>query len=243
MFFLTMKRFFRKLFIRILVLATLVAGAFWYVGYREYQKTIEEKPLDTLLQAVKTESSYLTYEQIPVIFLDAVVSVEDERFYERDSVLDAEALLRATWTNLKNFSLVQGGSTIPQQVSKNLYYDHHASLVRKVAEYYLTKDLMESQSKQQILSLYIHIIYYGNGAYGLMEASENYFGLKPWELNDGELTLLAGLPQAPSTYDLTSNFEGAKQRQKHVLDRMVKKEKLTEKQAEDIYHMEVMGYE
>lgn len=238
-----MKRFFRKLILRLFVLVLIILGVFWFLGYREYQKVTRHASISEKLETLKTSKSYLTYEQLPVLFLDATVSVEDERFYQREGVLDKEALLRAAWTNLKNFKFLEGGSTIPQQVSKNLYFGHETTPIQKIAEYYITKDLLEIQSKNQVLEIYVNIIYYGNGAYGVSEAAYNYFGLNPWDLNEGELTILAGLPQAPSVYDLTQNFHLAKNRQAHVLSRMVKGKIITQDEANQYYNMEVLGYE
>lgn len=221
----------------------IIASGFWFLGYREYKKVTKADPLNEKIAELKEANYYLNYEQLPVIFLDATVSVEDERLFDRKSVLDKEALLRAAWTNLKNLKFLEGGSTIPQQVAKNLYYGHETSAIRKIAEYYITKDLLDIQTKNQVLEIYVNIIYYGNGAYGISDAAYNYFGLNPWELNDGELTLLAGLPQAPSVYDLTENFDLAKDRQKHVLSRMVSLKKLTQEEADQLYNMEVLGYE
>ena len=238
-----MKKFIKKTIRRLLIGLILLSSAIWFIGYKEYQSVIEKDPLINKVEESINNAAYLEYEEIPSVFLDAIVSIEDERFYKRSTTLDPEAVLRAFWVNLKNFSFLQGASTIPQQTAKNLYYGHEMSMIRKVSEYYLTKDLLENYSKEEILTLYINIIYYGNGATGLYQASQNYFGLDVASLNEGELTLLAGLPQAPSVYDLTQNFKLAKERQIQVLNRMVYSEKITQEQADDYYHMEVYGYE
>ena len=238
-----MKKFLKKIIIRLLVVILLLSSAIWFIGYREYQRVMEEVPLAEIVEDYQHQDYYLNYDEIPPIFLDAIVAVEDERLYTRTTTLDPEAVLRAVWVNLKNFDLLQGASTIPQQTAKNLYYGHETSIIRKVSEYYITKDLLENYSKDEILTLYINIIYYGNGAIGLYEAAQNYFALDPFLLNEGELTLLAGLPQAPSVYDLTQNFNLAKQRQIQVLDRMVYLKQITEEQSNYFYNMEVYGYE
>lgn len=238
-----MKKLLKKLIKLILILCLIIIGATWFLGYRKYKGIIKERPVEKTINTLRQDSYYLSYDQIPVIFLDAVVAVEDERLYTRETTLDVEALMRATLTNIKTMSFAEGGSTIPQQVIKNVYFDHTADPVRKVAEYYLTKDLLNIYSKQRVLETYVNIIYYGNGAYSLGQAADHYFSFPVKELNDGELTILAGLPNAPSVYDLTVNFPLAKQRQAHVLSRLVETEKITQDQADEIYRMEVSGYE
>lgn len=234
-----MKKFIKKVLTLLLVLGVSLSGVIFYLGYREYRDVTENVSIQKQVLEVTQKDDYASLEMIPQIFMDAVVSVEDERYWKRNSTLDFEALLRATYHNIRNLSLVEGASTIPQQVSKNLYFSHSASFKRKVAEYFITRDLLKVYSKEEILELYVNMIYYGAGAYGVQSAALNYFNMNVWELNDGELVILAGLPQAPSVYDLNVNYDLAKQRQSHVLDRMVKTGVLKEAEAEVIYDMEV----
>lgn len=222
-----------------LVLGLALGGVVFYLGYQEYRDVTESVPIKEQVLTITQKDDYATLEMIPQIFLDAIVSVEDERYWTRNSTLDIEALVRATYNNLRHLSLEEGGSTIPQQVSKNLYFDHSASFKRKVSEYLITKDLLDLYSKEEILEMYVNMIYYGAGAYSIQSAALNYFNMNVWELNEGELVILAGLPQAPSVYDLNINFDLAKQRQKHVLDRMVNTGALQKQEAEAIYNMEV----
>ncbi len=238
-----MKKLLKKLIKFILILCLIIVGTTWFLGYRKYKDIIKLQPIEETIDALRQDPYYLSYDKIPVIFLDAIVAVEDERLYTRETTLDVEAVLRATLTNIKTMSFAEGGSTIPQQVIKNVYFDHTASPIRKVAEYYLTKDLLNIYTKQRVLETYVNIIYYGNGAYSIGQAADHYFSFPVKELNDGELTILAGLPNAPSVYDLTVNFPLAKERQAHVLYRLVETEKLTQEEADEIYRMEVSGYE
>ena len=238
-----MKKLFKKTIKWLFIIALICAGAIWALGYREYQAVLKETSLESKVATLHEENGYATYDTIPQLFLDAVVSVEDERYWTRTTTLDYEALGRAMVVNVMHFSLEQGGSTIPQQVAKNLYFDHSASLVRKVSEYYITKELLDDYSKYDILEMYVNIIYYGNSGYGIKNASQIYFDVDPWQLNEGELIILAGLPQAPSVYDLTINFNLAKERQAHVLSRMVSNEIIDQDRADAIYAMEVRIYE
>lgn len=238
-----MKKFLKKVFRFILIAIVVVFLATWHLGYREYQKVIADVPLKEKLEKAQEDLFYRSYDQIPTIFLDAIVAVEDERFYTRNTTLDFVAVARAMWVNLRSLSFIEGGSTIPQQVVKNLYFSHEVNPTRKVAEYYLAKDLLQEISKERILETYVNIIYYGNGAYSVGEASERYFGRPLKALNDSELTLLAGLPNAPSVYDLTQNFELARQRQSHVLSRLVHNGFITDLEKLEIEQLEVRGYE
>ena len=101
---------------------------------------------------------------------------------------------------------------------KNLYFSNDQSFIRKVAELFVAFDLERIYNKDDVLELYVNVIYYGDGNYGIKEASENYFGKVPAGLSYDEATLLAGLPQAPSSYALSSHYDRAKQRQSEVIE-------------------------
>ena len=156
-------------------------------------------------------------EEITPDFTDAIVAIEDHRFYEHGA-FDFISLVRATFINMKTKEVTQGGSTLTQQVGKNLYFNNNRTFIRKVAELFVALDLERIYSKDDILELYVNIVYYGDGNYGIKEASENYFDNTPAELSYDEATLLAGLPQAPSAYALNSHYDRAKQRQSEVIE-------------------------
>ena len=143
-------------------------------------------------------------------YQNAVIAVEDHRF-EKHGGIDIIGTCRAIVTNITSFSLVEGGSTITQQLARNLYFTQEQSLTRKIAELLVAFDLEKNYSKDQILELYINTIYFGEGYYGIKEACEGYFD---------EMTLLAGIPNAPSVYSLNANPDLAKQRQQHVINAM-----------------------
>ena len=131
-------------------------------------------------------------------------------------------MLYITFINKKSINItqkkvLQGGSTITQQVAKNLYFDNDQNFLKKIAEMFVAFELEENYSKDEILELYVNIIYYGDNNYGIKEASNNYFGIEPIALDYDQSTLLAGLPQAPSSYALGENYELAKERQKQVI--------------------------
>ena len=118
--------------------------------------------------------------------------------------------------------LEQGGSTITQQLVKNMYYDQNKTLARKAAEAWTALYVERQLSKEEILELYINTIYFGDGYYGLKEASRGYFGKEPQDLTDSEAVLLAGIPNAPSAYAPSRHADLALQREKQVLAAMVK---------------------
>ena len=159
-------------------------------------------------------------ERIPQKLIEAFVSAEDSRFFEHEGI-DFLGILRALWKNIKAGGIVQGGSTITQQVTKSLLLSPERSFSRKLKEAILAYRIEKHLSKQEILFLYLNQIYLGHGAYGVQAAAQNYFGKNVEELNLAECATLAGLPQAPSRYSPYSHPERAKERQVYVLNRMV----------------------
>lgn len=161
----------------------------------------------------------LPYEQVPRRVIEAFVASEDERFWEHRGI-DTRSILRAFLENLKAGRVVQGGSTITQQVTRSLLLSREKSLERKVKEAILATQLEQNLTKEQILTLYLNQIYLGNRAYGVHAAAQNYFhkGLK--DLNLAEIALVAGLPSAPASYSPLANPAEARRRQQHVLNRM-----------------------
>jgi monofunctional glycosyltransferase len=128
-------------------------------------------------------------DEIDPFFLQAVVAVEDRRFYQRQG-LDFRSLGRAMWTNLKNFDLLEGGSTIGQQVGKNLYFDFRFNVLRKIAEVFLLYDIEKTITKDETLELYVNMNYYGDGYIGIKRASMGYFDRLPSELTLGQASFI-----------------------------------------------------
>lgn len=159
-------------------------------------------------------------DQIALSMQLAIVAIEDERFYQHRGI-DFRGLARAAYQNLRSGGIVQGGSTITQQLAKNLYLGPERTLGRKVKELYYTIQLERTYTKKEILNMYLNRVYFGQGAYGVEAAARTYFDKSAKELTLGESALLAGLPRAPSYYAPTTNLKGAKERQKLVLGRMV----------------------
>ena len=130
----------------------------------------------------------------------AIVAVEDKRFYEHNGV-DVRGIGRALWQDIRSQGLVEGGSTITQQFVKNAYVRNERTIARKVREAALAWQLEQRWSKERILTAYLNTIYFGNGAYGILQAARAYFGKKAIELTLPEAALLAGIPTDPSRYD------------------------------------------
>jgi penicillin-binding protein 1A len=150
----------------------------------------------------------------------ATIAIEDRRFYEHRG-LDAEGIARALWEDIKAGKVVQGGSTIPQQLVRNLYISRERTLERKVREACLALKLSRAWSKDRILAAYMNGVYFGNHAYGVEAAAQTYFSKRARNLNLVESALLAGLPQAPATYDPIQRRRQALARRNAVLRAML----------------------
>ena len=158
-------------------------------------------------------------DRIPNHLVQAFVASEDARFFQHKG-LDYLAIFRALFRNIFSGEIVQGGSTITQQVVKSLLLTPEKRLTRKIREAILAYRIEKYLSKEEILYLYLNQIYLGHGAYGVAAAAENYFGKSIEELSLAESAMLAGLPQAPSKYSPYHHPEQAKRRQTYVLHRM-----------------------
>ena len=228
-----MKKFLKKLIALILVLALCAAGYFTALGYTMYKSVVREKSIEKRIEEIRQRDNYTTLSDIPKIYKDAVIAVEDSRFYKHKGV-DFISLIRAFVVNIKEKELSQGGSTITQQFAKNLLFSHEQSISRKAAEFFATYYIEKTFGKDEILELYMNIIYYGDGYYNIRDASLGYFGVTPDKMSDYQSTLLAGIPNAPSVYAPTKNPELSKKRQDKVLERMVETKVLTEEEKEKI---------
>lgn len=172
----------------------------------------------------------LPLSEVPDMLKKAFVAAEDSRFYTHKGI-DILSIFRAFYKNVEAGAIVQGGSTITQQVTKSFFLSPEKSYTRKMKEAILAYRIDNKFSKDEILFLYLNQIYLGHGAYGVQAASENYYGKSANELNLAECAMLAGLPQAPSKYSPFSYPERAKQRQIYVLNRMVEEDFITNIQA------------
>lgn len=181
------------------------------------------------ISASKTEA--VGMKEIPTHMVQAVVAIEDHRFYSHSGV-DYWGSLRATVTNLKAGHTVQGGSTLTQQLAKNVFLTHERTYKRKIKEVLLAKKIERSYTKDEIMEMYLNTIYFGEGAWGLKKAARTYFGKEPEDLTVGESALLAGMIQAPSALSPFKNFNKAMTRRDVVLSKMVTEGFIDEKTAQ-----------
>jgi len=130
--------------------------------------------------------------------------------------------------------MVEGGSTITQQLVKNLCFTQEKSIDRKMAEIMMALQVEKDYSKDELLELYVNSIYFGNQFYGIGEASRGYFGVEPAQMTDSQSTILAGIPNAPSAYAWNTHPELAKERQQKVLKSMVRQKYFTQQEADEI---------
>jgi len=156
-------------------------------------------------------------EEFPDFLKEVVVAVEDRRFYQHNG-LDARGIGRAIWNNLRAGSKAEGGSTITQQLARTLFLSQEKTYTRKIKEVLIAVAIEEKYSKDAILNMYLNEIYMGRGCSGIPCAALSYFGKDIWQLNKAEMTMLAGIIQAPEAYAPERNFEGLKSRQNTVID-------------------------
>lgn len=228
-----MKRVTIGIMVLVLVLGVLVASRFIGDGYQLYQNALKQQDLESKVNEIRQSSNYTTIDEMPEMYLKAVIAAEDHRFKYHNGI-DVIAIVRSTWNNLVAGSIQEGGSTITQQLAKNLYFTQEKQFTRKIAEMFMAFRIERTYTKTEILELYVNSIYFGDGYYCVRDASQGYFGIDPAEMTDYQSTLLAGIPNAPSIYSLSKNPQLAKQRQKEVIRKMLEQEYITEDEAQAI---------
>ncbi|MEW6409207.1 MAG: PBP1A family penicillin-binding protein [Nitrospirota bacterium] len=171
--------------------------------------------------------------KIPKYVKDAIIAVEDSRFYSHSGI-DLFGIIRAILVDIRERRIVEGGSTITQQLARRLFLKPEKTISRKIKEAILSLQIEKRYTKDEILELYLNNVYFGSGAYGVETASQTYFGKSASELTFTEAATLAGLPKAPNIYSPIKNPEKAKVRRNHVLRRMVEENYITMAQAKEI---------
>lgn len=210
-----------------------IVGFYTYQGYEMYKEAILETPISEKVEKIKDNKNYSNIEDLPQMYINAVIAVEDHRFYKHGAI-DIISIGRAIYTNIKKFDLVEGGSTITQQLAKNIYFTQEKKILRKIAEVFMAFELEKELTKDDIFELYVNTSYFGDGYYNVKEAANGYFDKEPIQMDDYECTLLAGIPNAPSVYAPTKNPDLARQRQEQVIDKLVKYGYITQEYAEEI---------
>ena len=226
-----------KTFLKVILLLMLIGISIGLLligkGYDMYKEAIQETPLEEKVEEIKSKENYTKISELPQMYLDAVISVEDHRFYKHSGI-DIIAIGRALINDIKAMEFVEGGSTITQQIAKNEYFTQEKKITRKIAEVFMAYEIEKNYLKDEILELYINTIYFGNGYYNIKDACEGYFGKSPNEMTEGECIMLAGIPNAPSVYNPKENPKLAKERQKQVADKMVEYGYLSKEKEDEI---------
>ena len=230
-------KFLKKMFLLFVIIGLIILFYFVFNGYMLYRRAIDTKSIEARVTELRSKDFFTTYNELPSYYIDAVVAVEDHRFYTHNGI-DYLSILRAVLNNIKAGKPVEGGSSITQQVAKNLVFNQEKTIYRKIAELFAARDLERHYSKNEILELYVNNMYFGNGYYNIHDACYGYYKKVPKELTLYEATLLAGVPNAPSVYAPTVNMKLAEQRQSQVLDKMVEYKKISEEEANKIKSMQ-----
>ncbi|QOR67353.1 PBP1A family penicillin-binding protein [Cytobacillus suaedae] len=181
----------------------------------------------------------IEFEEVPNHVVNAVISVEDHRFYKHNGI-DYLGILRAMFRNILAGEVVEGGSTITQQLTKNVFLTNDQTLSRKWEEYFLAQKIERTYSKNEILEMYLNQIYFGEGAWGIRNAAELYFGKKVQELTINESAILVGLIKAPSRLSPLKNFEKSMERRDIVLTLMHQHGYITEEEMNQAKAQEIV---
>ena len=198
-----------------------------------YKEVISKESIEKKVEKIKEYDNYISISEVPETYKNATIAIEDHRFYSHGAI-DVFTTARSFIENIRNKELSNGGSTITQQVARNMYFTQEKSFIRKVAELFVAVDLEKNYSRDEILEMYLNIIYFGDGYTGLKQASYGYYRKSPSKLSLAEQAMLAGIPNAPSIYSPNVNPELAKKRQQKVLDAMVKYGYISKAEAKNI---------
>ena len=222
----------RIIFIVVLI-SMSIALLFIGNGYNMYKEAIEKASVEDKITEIKGKENYTDFSELPQLYKNAVIAVEDHRFYKHNGI-DIIAIGRSAFNDIKAMSFVEGGSTITQQLAKNIYFTQEKKIERKIAEVFMAFEIEKNCDKDEILELYLNTSYFGDGYYTPKEACRGYFNKELNEMTDYECILLAGIPNAPSVYAPTKNPDLAKQRQRQVMKKMIEYGYLTEEEADNI---------
>ena len=214
-----MKKLILKLLFWIFVILLIIFSIIFGLGYLKYKNAIDEISIVDKIKQIQEKENYIKLDNISEDYKNAVVAIEDHRFYTHSGI-DIFSIIRSTYTNIRNKSLEYGASTITQQLGRLMYFSQEKSFIRKASEIFVAFELEKNYSKDEILELYLNLMYFGNGYYGINDASKGFFNKSPKDLTFYEATYLAGLPNAPSVY--SENDELAEERRMQVVNAMKK---------------------
>ncbi len=213
-----------------MVLALAGTIFFMHVGRMRSRDAIASRPVKEAAEVYLDCDSCLAFEEVDPDLVHAVTSIEDKRFFERTG-FDWVALIRAVINNFKAGRMVEGGSTITQQIAKNLYFaDVPRGFDEKLAEVFLMAELETIFTKKQLFAVYVNMNYYGDGYWGLKQAAAGYYQKDAGDLTPAEAAMLAGIPNAPALYQLSTGHDRALTRQRRILQAMRKNKYITEEE-------------
>ena len=214
-------------------LCVIVVGFFAIKGAVMWNNAKAANPLDTAVAELQSAEGFARVSELPQFYINAVISVEDRKFRTHNGI-NLKSIARAILYDVKTLSFDQGGSTITQQLAKNIWFTQEKQIERKFAEVFAAFELENTLSKAEIFELYVNTIYFGSGYYGVTDAAKGYFGKAPSELSEYECAMLAGLPNAPSAYSPDESPELAEQRLRLVLDSMEDCGVISEAKADEV---------
>ena len=208
-----MKKILAALFLLLIVLVGWVNGSIKQAEFQLNSRIPE--------QIQQKRSEYVENDEIPEELYEAIVNAEDHRYYYHFGI-DPLGIARAAIVDIQAGSIVEGGSTLTQQLAKNLFLSPERTMERKIKDMVLAVELEALYSKQEILTMYLNLVYFGEGAYGIGEAAEIYFQKSVSELTREECAVLAAIPRAPSICNPIADQAGIMRRQKMILSKMQK---------------------
>ena len=224
-------KFIKKLIFLLLIAIIIIFSIVALNGKKMYDEKISKMSLQDTIAKIESDKNYVKLDDLPDDYKNAIIAVEDHRFKKHGAIY-LIAIGRAIWINVTNFELREGGSTITQQVAKNIFFiSEDDALTRKSAEIFAAFDLEKNYSKDKILELYVNTIYFGDGYYGIKEACNGYLNIEPSQMTLYDCTMMAGIPNAPSVYNPSANPKLTRSRQKKVISDMVEYGYLTQDQA------------
>ena len=206
----------KRLLSIILIVAIAAASLVIWQGYEMYSDAVAKVSIEEKAAEIMEKEHYTAYDELPETYVAAVIAAEDRRFQYHKG-FDIISTARAAWRNIKSKEIVEGGSTITQQLGRIMYFSQEKKYSRKVAEVLVAGRIEDIYDKDKIFELYVNTIYFGSGYYSVYDASMGYFGKAPSQMNDYECTMLAGIPNAPSVYSPYVNPTLAEQRRQQVL--------------------------
>ncbi len=256
--------FFAKFQLFLLLLVAVALGWYYFGGYAQTVSKLQKEAKElvrasdegtfrsvetslvydangTLVSTLKGEKDvyYLDYEDIPAYASAAMVSIEDKKFYSHNGI-DVKAIMRAAKAMIQNGKVTQGGSTITQQLARNIFLNQDIKWERKIEEMFIAVELEKIYSKNKIMEFYLNNIYFGNGYYGIQAASKGYFNTDVNELDLSHIAFLCAIPNNPTLYDPVQNPENTLTRRNRILDQMQEDGNIKEDTCEDATEQEIV---